>query len=65
MWFKCCLRKVGVIISIIVLPVSREPIKSIVWQYSVTEANKYGNKAQAYRLVTLGADGLIMVRNGS
>ena len=50
-------------LDLIVLPLSREPIKSIVWQYSVTEANKYGNKAQAYRLVTLGADGLIMVRD--
>ena len=33
----------------------------MVWQYSTTEYNKYGNKAQAYRLVTLGADGLVMV----
>ena len=33
----------------------------MVWQYSVNESNKYGNKAQAYRLVTLGADGLVVV----
>lgn len=39
----------------------REPIRSMVWQYSVNESNKYGNKAQAYRLVTLGADGLVVV----
>ncbi|GAX78283.1 hypothetical protein CEUSTIGMA_g5725.t1 [Chlamydomonas eustigma] len=39
----------------------REPIKSMVWQYSMNEFNKYGNKSQAYRLITLGADGLVMV----
>mmetsp|Transcript_27063 Transcript_27063/g.59154 ORF Transcript_27063/g.59154 Transcript_27063/m.59154 type:complete len:588 (-) Transcript_27063:554-2317(-) len=38
----------------------REPICTIVWQYSMTEYNKYGNRSQAYRLVTLGADGRIM-----
>lgn len=39
----------------------REPICSMVWQYSLTEYNKYGNKTQAYRLITLGADGLVMI----
>lgn len=39
----------------------REPICNIMWQYSMTEYNKYGNKAQAYRLVTLGADGQVLV----
>lgn len=39
----------------------REPICSMIWHYSSTEYNKYGNKAQAYRLITLGADGLIMI----
>ncbi|KAG1673700.1 hypothetical protein FOA52_010569 [Chlamydomonas sp. UWO 241] len=39
----------------------REPIVSMEWIYSMTEYNKYGDKARAYRLVTLGADGLVMV----
>lgn len=39
----------------------REPILEIVWQYSSTEYNKYGNKTQAYRLVTLGADGQVLI----
>ena len=39
----------------------REPICSILWQYSISEYNKYGNKAAAYRIVTLGADGKVLV----
>jgi hypothetical protein len=40
---------------------AQEPICSISWQYSLTEAGKYGNRAQAYRLVTLSADGRVLV----
>lgn len=39
----------------------REPVVSLVWQYSMSEYNKYGDRTRAYRLVTLGADGLVMV----
>eukprot|EP00798_Chlamydomonas_sp_ICE-L_P001991 gene1991-33412_t len=39
----------------------REPISDIVWLYSMTEYQKYGTKSQAYRLVTLGADGRVMI----
>uniref|UniRef100_A0A7R9V7G1 Uncharacterized protein n=1 Tax=Chlamydomonas euryale TaxID=1486919 RepID=A0A7R9V7G1_9CHLO len=39
----------------------REPLVSIKWQYSMSEHKKYGDKTRAYRLVTLGADGLVMV----
>lgn len=39
----------------------REPIHSIAWQYSLAEAAAHGNSAQAYRLITLGADGRLMV----
>jgi len=39
----------------------QEPILSIVWQYSFTEAGKYGTRDKAYRLVTLGEDGRVLV----
>lgn len=39
----------------------REPIYSICWQYSVTEMARHGSTAQAYRLLSLGADGRILI----
>ncbi|GFR49871.1 hypothetical protein Agub_g11973, partial [Astrephomene gubernaculifera] len=37
-----------------------EPIIAITWQYNLTDANKYGTRDKAYRLVTLGADGRVL-----
>lgn len=39
----------------------REPITAIHWAYSMVEAGKYASKDKAYRLVTLGVDGRILV----
>lgn len=39
----------------------REPITAIHWCYSMGEAAKYASKDKAYRLVTLGADGRVLV----
>ena len=38
-----------------------ERITAIQWQYSTAEAARHSNKADAYRLVTLGADGRVLV----
>lgn len=38
-----------------------EPITAIQWQYSSTEASKHSNKVNAYRIVTMGADGRVLV----
>ncbi|KXZ50241.1 hypothetical protein GPECTOR_17g879 [Gonium pectorale] len=37
-----------------------EPIINITWQYSLTDAARYGTKDKSYRLVTLGADGKVL-----
>jgi hypothetical protein len=38
-----------------------EPILAIHWQHSTAEASRHSSKVHAYRLVTLGADGRVLV----
>ncbi|KAJ9521852.1 hypothetical protein QJQ45_024723 [Haematococcus lacustris] len=39
----------------------QEPMAALKWQYSLTDATKYGNRSQAYRLISLAADGRVIV----
>lgn len=38
-----------------------EPIVTMTWQYNIADAAKYGTKDKSYRLVTLGADGRVLI----
>eukprot|EP00201_Polytomella_parva_P013361 CAMPEP_0175057934 /NCGR_PEP_ID=MMETSP0052_2-20121109/11547_1 /TAXON_ID=51329 ORGANISM="Polytomella parva, Strain SAG 63-3" /NCGR_SAMPLE_ID=MMETSP0052_2 /ASSEMBLY_ACC=CAM_ASM_000194 /LENGTH=440 /DNA_ID=CAMNT_0016323217 /DNA_START=66 /DNA_END=1384 /DNA_ORIENTATION=+ len=38
-----------------------EPVVSLAWIHSLSDAARYGTRAQAYRLVSLGAEGRVLV----